>query len=48
MLAARRALQFVQELGFVQSCFKGDSETVIKVLQKNDIHGKLLAILEVS
>ena len=36
LLAARRAVLLVQELGFENSIFKGDSEIVIKALQNSD------------
>ena len=32
VLAARRAIQFVLELGFVHSIFEGDAEMVVKAL----------------
>lgn len=36
LLAARRAVLLVRELGFENSIFKGDSEMVIKALQNGD------------
>ena len=35
-LAARRAVQFILELGFKQSMFEGDSEVIIKALDNED------------
>ena len=37
ILVARRVMDFVKKLGLQQAHFKGDSETVIKVLQKGDM-----------
>ena len=34
--AARRAVQFILELGFKQSMFEGDSEVIIKALDNED------------
>ncbi|XP_050255142.1 uncharacterized protein LOC126701039 [Quercus robur] len=35
MLAARRAVRFVQEVGLAESIFEGDSQSVILALQRN-------------
>ena len=35
MLAARRAVKFVQEVGLAESIFEGDSQSVILALQRN-------------
>lgn len=37
MLAARRAVIFAKELGLQQAHWEGDSESVIKALQKGDM-----------
>ncbi|XP_030958373.1 tropinone reductase-like 3 [Quercus lobata] len=37
ILAARRAVQFIAELGMAQSIFEGDSESVYKALKSGDV-----------
>ena len=37
VLAARRAVQFIMELGITQSIFEGDSEIVYKALKAVDV-----------
>ncbi|XP_075659169.1 uncharacterized protein LOC142629060 [Castanea sativa] len=36
VLAARRAVQFILELGFAHSIFEGDAEIIIKALAEGD------------
>ena len=37
MLAVRRVVQFVKEIGLNHSCFEGDSEIVVKALRSGDM-----------
>ena len=37
ILATRRAVQFIAELGMAQSIFEGDSESVYKALKSGDV-----------
>ena len=46
MLATRKAVQFILELGFKQSVFEGDSEVIIKALD-NEVFSSLSADNEV-
>ena len=44
MLAVRRVVQFVKEIGLNHSCFEGDSEIVVKALRGGDMFHLLLVI----